>query len=652
MRVGYVCRGLASDSVTGSGAHMVGRAVAMARAGHRASLVSEELSPSSCRLLATVPGLSWHPVVPERPGHWYFTDRHAYADRVYDTLCALHAESRFDAVELAEEGGEAFTTVRARRLLGRFERTCLVVSLHPWAKAAAPTGADLPLGFEDAVTGYAEQYCRDHADLLIAATPGIAAAAAPSATPVRVDPPQPLDVALPAPPPRPDAARTIAWLGPIGPHLGLETFLQAAALALDEMPDLRIVVLGEDTPSDALGASYARHLTRRLPARLTEPLAHASPVSVDALLALPAGTQCVAPTGLAGSPTALVLATAAGHLVTAPDGSVGAELVTGHGGQVVPPGDAAALATALVSATRQPLPAERERVRVASADTALLADCYRSMPAPTRTPVARPPLVSVIIPVYNQGCFLADALDSLRRCGHDRLDVVVVDDGSTDPATIALIDGLAGVTTVRQGNLGLSAARNAGIAAARGPLVLTLDADDKVDPGFLPAAVAALRRCPDLAFVAGYVRFFGLLDLVYAPVGPVPDVNLVLHTHFKSMGLFRREAIEDVGGYDESLPAFEDWEIQLRLAAAGHDSDIVPIDGQLYRRHTASMSFTESNAKRNELVQYLLRSHAGHVPRDRLADLLLMVVDLWKTRYEPSTSVLLQRGAAAQARRP
>jgi glycosyltransferase involved in cell wall biosynthesis len=277
-----------------------------------------------------------------------------------------------------------------------------------------------------------------------------------------------------------------------------------------------------------------------------------------------------------------------------------------------------------------------------------LIEAYASIPVwaagrPSARRAGRTDPVSVVIPVYNQGRFLASAVDSVRRGGPADLDIVVVDDGSTDRETVAAIDALAGVDVVRRPHRGLSAARNAGIERARRPLILVLDADDMIQPGFLPAAVDALHRRDDLGFVSGYVRYFGLLDLVYVPAGPVGDLNLVLHTHLKSMVLYRREALRHVGGYDESLPAFEDWEIQIRLARAGYDSDVLPLEGQLYRRHVESMSFSISNGMRTELVQYLVRKHADALTAPELIALLQQLVDLWKSGYEPSTSVLLQR---------
>src|SRR6185503_18598628 len=114
------------------------------------------------------------------------------------------------------------------------------------------------------------------------------------------------------------------------------------------------------------------------------------------------------------------------------------------------------------------------------------------------------------------------------------LEVVVVDDGSTDPATIAAFDALTEVTKIRQANAGLAAARNAGLARCRGRYVVPLDADDLLPPAFVGAAVGAMRRDPGLRAVTGYLRYFELLDLVQVPLGHVPGLSLVVNTHARA----------------------------------------------------------------------------------------------------------------------
>lgn len=663
MRVAYACRDLASDSATGIGAQTFACAAAMAAAGHHVHLVSAELALPWQRRLAGSGCLTWRPVLGERADHLYFTDRHSYADRVYDTILAMHGEAPLDVVHVPDAGGEALTLLRAKRLLRQFTSTCLAVSLHPEATVHEGPDARWPTTFATALTAYAEAYSRKHADLVLSArhadgdwdVPGIDAGRArrylqglphPGVHPCRGL----ADVGD-------HPGVTVLWLGPVRPGAGLGTVLRAVALARRQGSRLRLVLRGEDTLTDPLGRSYWQHLRDRLDESMRQAVTFEGPLRVEELTALPAaGTQCVLAAGSIGNPMEALLAMVAGYRVIAQAGSVAAGLVRGAKvGALVVDWEPGAVADALLggvhalSGAMQPAVDSAQAVRNRHSWRRVaerLAEIYGSAAtsAGAARPAGHPPdTVSVVIPVHNDARFLSATLESVRHSGLVEPEIVVVDDGSTDPRTLSVLGSTAGVTHVRQPHRGLSAARNRGIAAASGSLVLVLDADDMVAPGYLPMAVDALNRCGDLAFVAGYVRYFGLLDLVYVPAGPAGTLSLVLHTHLKSAVLYRREALVRIGGYDERLPAFEDWEIQIRLALAGDDSDVLPMEGQLYRRHAGSMSFRASNGMRSELVQYLVRKHAPALDKSQLVALLADVVDLWKTGYEPSRSVLLQR---------
>lgn len=255
--------------------------------------------------------------------------------------------------------------------------------------------------------------------------------------------------------------------------------------------------------------------------------------------------------------------------------------------------------------------------------------------------------ISVIIPLFDQGRYVRDAIDSVRREDVGDVEIVVVNDGSTESETARVFAGLSGVVKVVQPNRGLAAARNTGIRRSTGAYVVPLDADDVVVPGFLAAARDALRRAPELGYVVPYIRYSGLLDLTYAPAGFIPELGLFLHTHGKAFGMFRRSALDAVGGYDERFTAFEDWELQIALYRTGIQSEVLPVVGLNYTRHADSMSFSKSNAIRHDLVQQLIRKHSDMLDPDGLRTGMLVLAHLWKTGYEPSTSVLLQRRMAA-----
>jgi glycosyltransferase involved in cell wall biosynthesis len=130
-----------------------------------------------------------------------------------------------------------------------------------------------------------------------------------------------------------------------------------------------------------------------------------------------------------------------------------------------------------------------------------------------------PPRVSVVIPCYNLGAFLDEAIRSVLAQTYRAFEIIVVDDGSTDEQTRTLLDTLeTGATSViRSANLGLSAARNLGIRHAAGEYICTLDADDRLRPACLERSVALLDERRELAFVSHWVQAFGDDEFEWQP---------------------------------------------------------------------------------------------------------------------------------------
>jgi GT2 family glycosyltransferase len=210
------------------------------------------------------------------------------------------------------------------------------------------------------------------------------------------------------------------------------------------------------------------------------------------------------------------------------------------------------------------------------------------------------PGVSVIIPCYNGGRFLDGLLENLSSQTFDDFEIVIVNDGSSDADTCSTLATLPpSIRVVNQPNLGLPAARNAGIRAARADLVLPLDCDDRLEPSFLAATVAALRAAPDdVAFAFAHQRLTGGLDGVLTcfcdPFGQL------FRNRIPYCCLMRKTAWEAVGGYDESMrTGYEDWEFNIRLICrAGMGAIEIPsplfvyyvsADGMLFTNHSASL---------------------------------------------------------------
>lgn len=212
-------------------------------------------------------------------------------------------------------------------------------------------------------------------------------------------------------------------------------------------------------------------------------------------------------------------------------------------------------------------------------------------------PELESPRVTVVIPCFDQGGFLEDAIRSVFWQTSPDWEIVVVDDGSTDPATVTLLDSLSWprVRVLRQANQGLPAARNAGIGVARGEYVIPLDADDQLEPEFIEMMSQALDHNPGAAFTHCWARLFGEIDAYWVP-RPFNRFLLLFENSVIGCVLLRRRAWEEVGGYDPTMRSGnEDWELWLRLTAAGWDQVEVRRPLFRYRKHGISMSVeTES----------------------------------------------------------
>ena len=221
-----------------------------------------------------------------------------------------------------------------------------------------------------------------------------------------------------------------------------------------------------------------------------------------------------------------------------------------------------------------------------------------------------PPRISVVVPCYDDGATVGDAVASIREA--EPVEIVLVDDGSRDPATIAVLDELAAAGTVRllrQANAGVGAALRAGTAAATAPYVFVLNSDDLVEGGSLAALADALDRDAAAAFAFGWVRLFGELDgLVRQP--PWNPWILLHANRWTISSLYRREALDRVGGFVDS-EGYEDWDLLLALAAHDLGGVLVPRLVLHYRQHGAE--------RRNRGAMTSLRTHYAALRRRHAA---------------------------------
>ena len=212
--------------------------------------------------------------------------------------------------------------------------------------------------------------------------------------------------------------------------------------------------------------------------------------------------------------------------------------------------------------------------------------------------------VSVIIPVYNQGKYLPEAVNSVLAQTYPASEIIIVDDGSTDETEIVGRSFGARIHYIRQENHGPAAARNTGLRAATGEAIALLDADDMWQPEKLECQIEVLRRYPDVGVV--HTTFFRIdergryLYMVHDPAEmPDPALPAMLFRNYVCGAsiLVRRECLNRVGLQNEKIRyAAEDWEWSLRMASAGYKFHCVDKPLYCYRLHGGELSQDPRNA--------------------------------------------------------
>ena len=218
--------------------------------------------------------------------------------------------------------------------------------------------------------------------------------------------------------------------------------------------------------------------------------------------------------------------------------------------------------------------------------------------------------VSLIIATFNHARFLGAAIDSALAQTLGAVDVIVVDDGSTDDTPAVLARYAGRVRVLRQPNRGLAAARNAGLAAARGTYVAFLDADDVMAPTKLAAQLEMLERSPTI----GWTYCDVLIETVATRTTVTASERFgygaraldgwlfpeLIHGNFipAIAPMIRRTALDAAGGFDERLTALEDWDMWLRLSLIA-EARYTPAVLVTYRIRPGGMSEDRARMDRN-----------------------------------------------------
>lgn len=228
-------------------------------------------------------------------------------------------------------------------------------------------------------------------------------------------------------------------------------------------------------------------------------------------------------------------------------------------------------------------------------------------------------LLSVVIPFYNLGAYLDEAVQSVLASTYQPLEVIIIDDGSTQRSSLAALDRWRNhplVTVVHQPNEGLSAARNAGARIAGGSFLAFLDADDAVMPDYYEKAIAVLRRYDNVHFAGSWVQYFGAASGMWPAFNPSPPY-LLAHNPVNGSALVYKTASFLAGGLNDPRLKFglEDHESVVSMIEAGFGGIVLPEPLHRYRVRPGSMIRRLNRTKLLLAHGYIAEKHKDYYTR-------------------------------------
>jgi len=219
------------------------------------------------------------------------------------------------------------------------------------------------------------------------------------------------------------------------------------------------------------------------------------------------------------------------------------------------------------------------------------------------------PVLSIIIPCYNHGIYLIDAVQSVE-CYPNKQDyeIIIVNDGSSDTDTIQILNTLSqkGYTVLHQPNLGLSAARNNGIRISKGIYLLILDADNKIRPSYIHKGIEVLDANHEVGIVYGDCQFFGEIEKKMTQ-GKFSKKKILIENYIDACVIMRKKIWEEANGYDTAIPEISDWDLHLTALSNNWSFHYIPEILFDYRVRSDAMSRTHK--KHDEHKNYIAKKH-------------------------------------------
>ena len=561
---------------------------------------------------------------PEAGAGHYYSWLQAWSHRLYLALLEEYPGGGPDFAEFPDYLAEGFVTLQARRTADAgLANTTVAVRLHTSTEIVSVLNGFQGPELETRAIYEMERYCLKHADRLLWPGGDVLRTyqrfyGVDELAPAVEIPDGFLVEDVPAATPAPaDGPLRLLYLGRMERRKGVQNLIRA--LASMEVPDWRLTLLGGDTPTGPLGTSVRTQL--ELMTLTDERVSMPDPVARHEVGRVIAEHDAVVVPSLWECwPNVAREALHHGRpLIATPVGGLVAFVRPGVTGWLARGTEVGALIDVLSPLVADPRPVraladapELGAVLDELTDPAMIRGRYAELldepaPPPRRRSRSRPPLVSVVVPYFQLDAYVGETLASIGEQTHPRVETIVVNDGSLREQDALLTD--LPVRVVTQRNRGLGAARNLGIAAARGRYILPLDADDTIDPQFIERCLQALDADPGLAYVGTWSRYVAedgtplpTGNPGYTPLGNWSRLAERVNVAGSASALIRRYFFDAGFAYSTDLTSYEDWHFYLRLRRAGHFGGIIPEPLLRYRIRGTSMLRSEGTDHQERLA--------------------------------------------------
>lgn len=219
-------------------------------------------------------------------------------------------------------------------------------------------------------------------------------------------------------------------------------------------------------------------------------------------------------------------------------------------------------------------------------------------------------VLSIIIPCYNHGKYVQECIASIQYELHDFVEIIVVNDGSTDTATVEVLNSLVTdrLHVIHQGNQGVATARNTGIQAAKGSFLMFVDADNIIDPNYYLKALEHFDKHPEIAVFYCDPIHFGIVETQEVDLPDFSFERLIASNFIDVCAVVRKSLSDAIGGFDPQIQmGYEDWEFWIN--AAVHGAGFYHCKEKLFKYRVAENSvLTEAKKddKRKKTLHYLI----------------------------------------------